>query len=184
VIVLLLLAKAALQAAGPFLGDGIGKFPELFLVSPCPSLTLEISADVIAGGELPIFVGGVYGIGASYSGFDLGQALALKDGILEAVALMEGIEAKVFDKTDPIDLELIDLGPELDLFGFFAAYDGPDIVLIQAHDAGFGFYPFIKVSVLLAIDLFGCGPSPVLVLSHSYCVFCFQAVKLVAKLTQ
>ena len=93
VVVFFLLSKAALQSAGPFLGDGICQLPAVFLVFAGPSLALEVGVDVIAGGELPVLVGGVDGIGPGQSGLDLGQALGLKYSILEAIALMEGPEA-------------------------------------------------------------------------------------------
>ena len=38
--------------------------------------------------------------------FGPGKALRPEDGILEPVALMEGVEAQVLYKTDTVDLEL------------------------------------------------------------------------------
>jgi hypothetical protein len=182
VVVLLLLAKAALQSTGPFFGDGTCELPALFFVFAGPSLALEVGTDVIAAGEVPIFIGGVYGIGSGQSGFDLGQALRLKDSILEAVAFVEGLEAQVLDETNAVYLELIDLGPELYRFFLFPSYNGSDIVFVKTHNAGLRFYPFVKVSVLLAIDLPGCGPAPQLVFGHRYPILGFQAIQLIAKL--
>lgn len=57
VVVLFFFSKAALQSAGPFLGDGTGQLAALFFVFAGSSLTLEVGMDGIAGGELAIPVG-------------------------------------------------------------------------------------------------------------------------------
>ncbi|WP_432279837.1 hypothetical protein [Pricia mediterranea] len=74
-VVFLVVAEAALQAGGPFLGDGRRQFLTVPLVFAGPSLALEVGTDTVPGGELPIFVGRVDGIGP-YD-LDLGTGLEL-----------------------------------------------------------------------------------------------------------
>src|SRR5690606_23847185 len=126
VVVLLVLSEAALQPAGPFLGDGARQLDPLFFVLAGPALSLEIGPDTVFGGELPVLVGGIDGIRSRQSRSGPGKSLGLEDRVLETVALVEGIEAEMLYETHPIDLELVDLGPEL--YGLFllAPYDGPD----------------------------------------------------------
>ncbi|EDZ65191.1 hypothetical protein NOC27_3440 [Nitrosococcus oceani AFC27] len=180
----LVLAKTALQPAGPFLGDGARQFDPLFFVLAGPALSLEIGPDIVFGGELPVLVGGIDGIGSHQSRSGPGKSLGLEDRVLETVALVEGIEAKMFQKTDPVDLELVGLGPELHRLYFLAPYDGPDVGPVHAHDTVLWFFSLMKISVLLGEHLLGRRPSPILVLGHRYRVPRLQPVHLAAQFVQ
>lgn len=103
---LFFLAKTSFQSRGPFLGYHGRHLSALPFVFPCPSLALEIGPYIILGGELSVLVGGIDGIRPGQSGPGPGKALRPEDGILEPVALMEGVEAQVLYKTDTVDLEL------------------------------------------------------------------------------
>src|SRR5690606_489381 len=149
VVIFLVLAKTTLQPAGPFLGDGARQLDPLFFVLAGPALSLEIGPDTVFGGELPVPVGGIDGIRSRQSRSGPGKSLGLEDRILEPVALVEGIEAQMFQKADPAHLELVHLGPEL--YGLFllAPYDGPDVGPVHAHDTVLRFFSPVKVGVLL-----------------------------------
>ena len=158
-VVLLVVSEAALQAARPFLGDGAGQFFPLLLIFAGPSLSLEVGADAVPGGELPVPVGGIDGIG--HGDLDLGpcQSLDIEDGLAEADALVEGVEGKMLDKPDAVDLELVHLGPELHGLFLLSPYDGPDIRPVQADDAAHWAYAVIKKCVLLFPRFLGRGPA-------------------------
>src|SRR5690606_1977713 len=145
-VVFLVLAEAALQAARPFLGYRACQFLPLFLVLAGPALSFKIGADTVLCGEPAVLVGGIDGIGPRQSGPGLGEPLGGEDGIDKSVALVEGIEAQMFYETDPADLELVDLGPELHGLLFLAPYDGPDIGPVHAHDTVLGFLPLVEQS--------------------------------------
>ncbi len=102
---LLVLSEAALQPAGPLLGDGAGQLAPLFLVLAGPALSLEVGPDIVFGGEAAVLVGGIDGIGTGQLRSGPCKPLGLEDRILETVALVEGIEVQVFHKADPVDLE-------------------------------------------------------------------------------
>ena len=91
-VVFLVLSEAALQPAGPFLGDGARKLAPLFFVLARPALSLEVGPDIVFGGEPPVLVGSIDGIRPGQSCFGPGKALCPEDRILEAVALVEGVE--------------------------------------------------------------------------------------------
>tara|TARA_R110000868_G_scaffold1647_4_gene13299 strand:+ start:28828 stop:29421 length:594 start_codon:yes stop_codon:yes gene_type:complete len=194
VVVLLVLSKAALQSAGPFLGYGPCVFLTLFFVLAGPSLPFEIGPDVVFGGEAAVPVGGIDGIGPGQSGLDLGKPLGDEDGIGKAVALVEGIEAQMFYETDPAPLELarpakrpygrVDLCPELHGLCFLAPYDGPDIGPVHAHDTVPGHLPFMEKGVLLGQHLFGRLPSAILAEEHRCPVRGFEPVHLAAQFIQ
>lgn len=147
-------------------------------------LSFKVGADVVPGGEAAVPVGGVDGIRPGQPCLGLRKSLPLEDGIHKTVALMEGIEVKVFDETDSVDLELVDLGPELYRFDFLAPHDGTDVVLVEAHDTVLGLLTVMEVGVLLGMDLFGRRPSSVLALGPLYHMFPLQAVQLAAELLQ
>lgn len=92
VVVFLVLPEAALQPAGPFPGDGARQLPALFFVFAGPALSLEIGADTVLGGETPVFIGRIDGIGTGQLRPGPGEPLGGEDGIDKAVALMEGIK--------------------------------------------------------------------------------------------
>ncbi len=62
---------------------------------------------------------------------------------------MEGIKADVLDEVDPIDLDLVDLGPELNGLVFFASDNRPEIVLGQRDDPVFRLDALVKELLLL-----------------------------------
>src|SRR5690606_8088128 len=138
VVVFLFSSKASLQAACPFLSDGLGQLLSLFLVFSCPSLFLEVGTYIIFGGKIPVLVGSVYRICPGQLGLGHGKALCFEDGVGKAVALMESIKAKVFYKADPVHLVFVHLGTKLYRFGFLAPYNRADILFVQADDTVFG----------------------------------------------
>tara|TARA_R110000751_G_scaffold210384_1_gene314116 strand:+ start:31275 stop:32003 length:729 start_codon:yes stop_codon:yes gene_type:complete len=183
-VVFLVLSKAALQSAGPFLGNGTCEFLTLFFVLAGPSLPFEIGPDVVFGGEAAVPVGGIDGIGTGQLGPSLGKPLGGEDGIGKAVALVEGIEAQMFYETDPAHLELVDLCPELHGLGFLAPYDGPDVGPVHAHDTVPGHLPLMEEGVLLGQHLFGRLPSTILVPGHRYRVPRLQPVHFATELVE
>ena len=83
-VVLLALPEAALQAAGPFPGDGTRQLPTLFFMPAGPALPLEIGPDTIFGGEPPVPVGGIDGVGPGQPDLGTGNPLGGEDGVDKA----------------------------------------------------------------------------------------------------
>ena len=160
---LLVVAEAALQAARPFLGDGGRHFFSLSFMFAGPSLSFEVGSDAVPRGELPVPVGGIDGIGPG--DLDLGpcQPLDIEDGLAEADALVEGVEGKMFDEPDAVDLELVHLGAEFHGLFLLSPYDGPDVRPVQADDTAHGPYAVKKKGVLLFPRFPGRGPPYILV---------------------
>ena len=90
----------------------------------------------------------------------------------------------MFYKADPVDLELVDLGPELHGLCFLAPYDGPDVGPVHAHDTVLRLFSFVEVGVLLGQHLLGRRPSAVLALGHRCFVPHFQPVNFAAQFVQ
>tara|TARA_R110000764_G_scaffold236142_1_gene331074 strand:+ start:8422 stop:9024 length:603 start_codon:yes stop_codon:yes gene_type:complete len=153
-------------------------------VFPCPSLALEIGPYIILGGELSVLVGGIYGIRPGQSGPGPGKALRPEGGILEPVALMEGVEAQVLYKTDTVDLELVDLCPELNGLYLLAAHDRPEIILADTYDTPYRLFTGMEDPVLLFVYLSYRCPAPMVPLRHSEPMALFQFVQLAIDLVQ
>ena len=135
VVVFLVLAAAALEPAGPFLGNGRCEFFPLFLVLSRPSLALEVGKDTVCGGEGPVFVGRIDRVGTGQPRFRFCEPLGGEHGVHETVALVEGVETQVLDEADAVDLELVDLRAEPDLLYFLAtAHDRAQVVLVDTDD--------------------------------------------------
>ena len=92
----LVLAKTALQSAGPFLGDGARQFAPLFFVLSGPALSFKVGPDIVFGGEPPVLVGRIDGVGTGQSCFGPGQALCLEYRVLETVALVVGLPINLY----------------------------------------------------------------------------------------
>ena len=174
---LLVVAEAALKAAGPFLGYGPRQFFSLLFVFAGPSLPLEVGTDAVPGGEPAVPVGGIDGIGPG--DLDLGpcQALDIEDCLAEPYALVEGVEGKVLDEPDAVELELVYLGTELHRLFLLAPYNGPHVGPVQADDAAYGAYAFMEQGVLLFPCLFGRRPTNILVHGKAKAVPPFHAVQ-------
>tara|TARA_R110000751_G_scaffold210384_1_gene314125 strand:+ start:38604 stop:39206 length:603 start_codon:yes stop_codon:yes gene_type:complete len=153
-------------------------------VLPCPSLALEIGPYIVLGSEPSVLVGGIDGIRPGQSGPGPGQALRLEDGILEPVALMEGIEVQVLYEADAVDLELIDLCPELNGLYFLAAHDRPEIILADTYDTPCRFFTGMEDPVLLFVYLSYRCPAPMVPLRHSESTALFQFVQLAIDLVK
>lgn len=181
-VMLLVVAEAALQAAGPFLRYGPRQFFPLFFVFAGPSLPLEVGTDAVSGGEPPVPVGGVYGIAPG--DLDLGpcQALYVQNGLSEPYALVEGVEGKVLDEPDAVELELVYLGTELHRLFLLAPYNGPDVGPVQADDAAHGAHAFVEQGILLFPCLFGRGPANILVRGKGKPVLFLHAVQFQGEL--
>ena len=148
-VMLLVVAGAALQAAGPFLGNGPRQFFPLLFKFAGPSLSFEVGTDAVPGGEPAVPVGGIDGIGPG--DLDLGpcQALDIEDCVAEPYALVEGVEGKVLDEPDAVELELVNLGTELHRLFLLAPYNGPHVGPVQADDAAYGAYAFMEKGVTI-----------------------------------
>lgn len=90
----------------------------------------------------------------------------------------------MFYKTDPVHLELVDLGPELHGPCFLAPYDRPDVGPVHAHDTVPRFFPLVEMGVLLDQYLFGRRPSAISVPGHRCPVQGLQPVRLDVELFQ
>ena len=162
-VVLLVVSEAALQAAGPFLGDGPGQFFPLLLMFAGPSLPLEVGTDAVSGGEPAVLVGGVDGIRPGDLYLGPGHSLDIEDGLSEPYTLVEGVEGKVLDKADAVHLELVHLGPELHGLFLLSPHDRPDVGPVQADDTARGPYAVVEQGVLLFPRFPGRGPPYILV---------------------
>ena len=176
-VMLLVVAEAALKAAGPFLGDRGGHFLPLRLVLAGPPLLPEVGADTVFGGEGPVGVVGVDGVAPGNLKPCAGKPLHCEDGPLEPYALVEGVEGKVLDEADAADLELVHLGPELHRLFLLSPHYRPDIGPVKAHYAPLGAYAVVEQGMLLPVGLFGRGPAHVLVGGEGDPVLLFHSVE-------
>ncbi len=128
-----------------------------------PSLPLEVGTYAVPRGEPAVLVRGIDCIAPCDLDPVPCQALYVQDGLAEPYALVEGVEGKVLDKSDAVDLELVHLGPELHGLFLLAPYDRPDIGPVQADDAALGAHPVAEQGVLLFPDLPCRGPPYILV---------------------
>ncbi len=174
---LLVVAEAALQAAGPFLRDRTGQLFPLPLVFAGPSLPLEVGTDAVSGGEPAVLVGGVDGIRPGDLYLGPGHSLDIEDGLSEPYTLVEGVEGKVLDKADAVHLELVHLGPELHGLFLLSPHDRPDVGPVQADDSGRGPHAVVEQGELLFPRLFGRGPAHVLVRGEREAVLPFHTVQ-------
>lgn len=67
--------------------------------------------------------------------------------------LIESIKAQVFDKVDPVALDIVHLDTELHTFAFFAPDDWTDIIFVDTDDQIF-YFPAKKTFLLLQENLF------------------------------
>ena len=181
-VMLLVVAEAALKAAGPFLRYGPRQFFPLPFMFAGPSLPLEVGTDIVPGGELPVFVVGIDGIAPG--DLDLGpcEALDIEDGLAEPNPLVERVEGKVLDKADAVHLELVHLGPELHGLFLLAPDYRPDVGPVQTDDAANGAHAFVEQGILLFPCLFGRRPAYILVHGKGKAVRPFHAVQFQGEL--
>lgn len=163
VVVLLVLAKAALQTARPFLGDGSGHLSTLLLMFCGPTLSFKVRADAVLGNEVPVLVGRIDRIAAHDLCLYVSELLCPEYRIDQSVPFVKGIKTKMLNKTDPIYLELVHLGPKLYRFYFFAPHYRPDVRAIQAYDTILGLDVLVKIGILLLEYLLGRGPAPMII---------------------
>ncbi len=97
---------------------------------------------------------------------------------------MEGLEAKVLDEAYPVDLELVDLGPELDLLDRLAAQDWAQVVLVDADDAPLGPLASVEHRVLLGEYPFDRFPARPVAVGHLQCVAFLGPIQLAVDLLE
>lgn len=68
--------------------------------------------------------------------------------MLEARAFVEGLEGMMFHERDTVNLDVVDLGSELDALVLLAAHYRTDIRAIDAYDAVLHLLPVEVVSLL------------------------------------
>ena len=132
---LLLSAEAAFKPGGPFFGEFTSENLSQGFILGRPSLAYKGGGYPIFCTELSVGIVGVYGIGSHASYPYMHEFLLHADAVLQAYALVEGLERDVFDERYAVYLYVVDLRTELDGLGFFASYNGTYIMTVDADDA-------------------------------------------------
>ena len=109
------------------------------------ALSLKVGLDIVGGGEVPIGIGGVYGICTQHFCFGLGEALGQLYRLLEPCALVEVVKGQVFDEADAVYLQFVDLRPEYDRFDLLSPFDGTYIWSVKAYDTALWSGPFVEL---------------------------------------
>ncbi len=63
----------------------------------------------------------------------LGEFLLILNALFETHALVEGLEGMMLDERDAVNLDVVDLGPELDPLVFLSPYDGTDVRAVDTE---------------------------------------------------
>lgn len=116
---------------------GLGTFPH------------KVCGNAIFGAVTTVGVGGVYCIHADAGDLHSGQRLLIFNALAQARSFVESLEGMVLDERDSVNLNVVDLGAELDPFVLFATHYGAEIRSVDADDTVLHFLFIEEVGLLL-----------------------------------
>lgn len=116
------------------------------------SLSGEVGRDAFFGAVFAVIVVGIYGVHPDAFHYNACQLLLIFNAFLKSRAFVEGLEGMMLDERDAVNLDVVDLGSELDALILLAAHYRTDIGAVNADDA-VPHILFIEVVGLLTVDL-------------------------------
>lgn len=85
----------------------------------------------------------------------------------------------MFNKTDPVNLYLIDFGSKFYRFSFLHSYNGTNIAFGYTHNPVFGLFSRNEKSILLIVNLSNDLPAIIVSFGHLNLIPLFNMVQLV-----
>lgn len=165
-IVLFLVSETALHDRGTHIADDAPGSRDFrgFIFGFWP-LADEVGRDAFFGAVLAVFVVGIYSVHPDALHCNSRQFFLIFNTLLKSCAFVECREGMMLDERDAVNLDVVDLGSELDSLVLLATHYRTDIGAVNADDAVFHFF-FIEVVGLLTVDLEdGCD---------AFVLFCVQ----------
>lgn len=152
-IVLFLVSETALHDRGTQIADDApGSRDFRGSIFGFWTLAYEVGRDAFFGAVLAVFVVGIYGVHPDALHSNSRQPFLIFNTLLKSCAFVEGLEGMMLYERDAVNLDVVDLGSELDTPILLATYYRTDIGAVNADDAVLHFF-FNEVVGLLAVDL-------------------------------
>lgn len=155
-VVLLLRSEGAFHSRSPHSGE---LFPhEMTFVGlwQPPAFLRKVGCDALSLAQFTVLVARVAVVTCEVMQFHPEEPLVERDAMMQAGALIEGVEGELLDEGYPVDLYVVALGSELNVLVLLASHDRADVRLADADDSvgdALAGVTTIKVVALLAVDL-------------------------------
>ncbi len=155
-VVLLLRSEGAFHSRSPHPGELFPHEMTFVGLRQLPAFLRKVGYDAQCLAQFTGFVARVAVVTCEVMQFHPEEPLVERDAVMQAGALIEGVEGELLDEGYPVDLYVVALGPELNVLVLLASHDRADVRLADADysvgDALAG-VTTIKVVALLAVDL-------------------------------
>lgn len=115
------------------------------------SLSDEVGRDAFFGAVFSVIVVGIYGVHPDAFHYNACQLFLIFNALLKSRAFVESLEGMMLDERYAVNLDVVDLGSELDALVLLSPHYQMDIWSVDADDAVFHIL-FIEVVRLLTVD--------------------------------
>ena len=118
-----LVSKTALHDSGAEVADDSARCGGgVILILGLGTFSCKTGGDTVFRAVLPVLIVGVDCISSDLPDIDSGEFLLILNALFETHTLVEGLEGMMLDERDAVNLDVVDLGPELDPLVLLAAH--------------------------------------------------------------